>query len=58
MVRATTGERRIVSVQVAADVRAELERLATAADRSLSAEVRRAICEHLERERSAEPTRV
>jgi hypothetical protein len=39
----------IVSTQVTSSVRAELERRAAEADRSLSAQVRRAIHEHLER---------
>jgi hypothetical protein len=39
----------VVSSQVTEDVRAELERRARTGDRSLSAQVRRAIHEHLER---------
>ena len=39
----------IVSAQVSAAMRAELLRLATEADRTLSAEIRRACAEHLER---------
>ena len=40
----------IISAQVAIPVRDELARLAEAADRSLSGEIRRALAEHLARE--------
>ena len=43
----TTSARATVSAQVRPELRAELERLAREGDRSLSAEVRRAIAEHL-----------
>jgi predicted transcriptional regulator len=39
--------RTIVSAQVEADTRAALERLAREGDRTLSAQVRRALAEHL-----------
>ena len=39
----------IVSAQVSPEDRAELERRAAEADRSLSAQIRRALREHLER---------
>jgi len=42
-------EKRIVSAQVSQEQRQELERLAERGDRTLSAEVRRAIARHLER---------
>jgi hypothetical protein len=48
----TTVETAIVSAQVTAEQRDELRRLAARADRTLSAEVRRAVNEHLERERA------
>ena len=48
-------EKCIVSTWVHRDVRTQLERLASEGDRSLSAQVRRAVQEHLE-ERSAEPS--
>lgn len=57
---ATTLEekgRTIVSAQVEADTRAELERLAREGDRTLSAEVRRAIAEHLARAEQKEEHR-
>jgi hypothetical protein len=37
----------VVAAQVAASTRAELERLARESDRSLSAEIRRALTRHL-----------
>lgn len=40
----------IVSSQVSAGVREQLERLAAEADRSLSAEIRRALARHVEQE--------
>ena len=43
----TTEARATVSAQVPPALRAELERLAREGDRTLSAEVRRAIAEHL-----------
>ena len=46
----------IVSAQVSAAMRAGLLRLATEADRTLSAEIRRACAEHLERSTTVEPT--
>ena len=46
---APASETAIVSAQVSAAMRAELLRLATKADRTLSAEIRRACAEHLER---------
>ena len=45
-----TTEKAIVSAQIEATQREELQRLAAAGDRTLSAEVRRAVVEHLERE--------
>jgi hypothetical protein len=45
-----TEERVIVSAQVPAHARDELERRAREADRTLSAEIRRAIAEHLGRD--------
>jgi hypothetical protein len=42
--------RTIISAQVDTTTRAELERLAATADRTLSAEVRRAINEHIRQE--------
>lgn len=44
------GQKTTLSAQVPVELRDGLERLATRADRSLSAEVRRAISGHLERE--------
>jgi hypothetical protein len=44
-----TGSRRIISASVEPTVAAQLERLAREHDRSLSAEVRRAVREHLAR---------
>jgi hypothetical protein len=50
MLRAAEREAKVVvSSQVTEDVRAELERRARTGDRSLSAEIRRAIAQHLER---------
>jgi post-segregation antitoxin (ccd killing protein) len=46
----------IISAQVNVAVRRELERRALEADRTLSAEVRRAIHEHLRRTAAAEQT--
>jgi hypothetical protein len=46
---AITLEKRIVSAQVPGSMREALERLAEREDRTLSAEVRRALSEHLER---------
>jgi predicted transcriptional regulator len=46
----TTVEKRVVSAQVSKEQRSELERLAERGDRSLSAEIRRAIAQHLERQ--------
>ena len=43
----------IVSAQVPVEVKNELERLAREGDRSLSAEVRRAVTRHLERDKEA-----
>ena len=43
-----TTEKVIVSAQVDTDVRAQLARLAAEGDRTLSAEIRRAIFEHVE----------
>ena len=43
----TTSARATVSAQVPPELRAELERLAREGDRTLSAEVRRAIARHL-----------
>jgi predicted transcriptional regulator len=49
MSRPSVVDRIIVSAQVPADVHGELERLAREADRSLSAEIRRALVAHVER---------
>jgi hypothetical protein len=49
-----TREGVIVSAQVSPTERAELLRRATEGDRSLSAEIRRAIREHLERDHDEE----
>ena len=54
MSRTGVVDRIIVSAQVSADVHEELERLAREADRSLSAEIRRALAAHVEREASDE----
>jgi hypothetical protein len=50
---ATTSAKTTVSAQVDADVRAELEREAEAADRSLSAQVRRVLNEHVKKKAAA-----
>lgn len=49
MSRTGVVDRIIVSAQVPADVHDVLERLAREADRSLSAEIRRALVAHVER---------
>jgi predicted transcriptional regulator len=49
MITLEEKRRTIVSAQVEADTRAALERLAREGDRSLSAQVRRALAEHLAR---------
>jgi predicted transcriptional regulator len=54
MSRTETVERIIVSAQVPTEVHEELERLAREADRSLSAEIRRALVAHVERRTSNE----
>lgn len=46
-------ERVIISAQVDASLRDQLERLDNEGDRTLSAEVRRAIAEHVKHERPA-----
>jgi hypothetical protein len=51
MSRTAAVDRIIVSAQVPADVHEELERLAREADRSLSAEIRRALVAHVGRDR-------
>jgi predicted transcriptional regulator len=55
MTKSSLRERCIVSAEVPPQVRERLERLAAAADRSLSAEVRRALSEHLVRESERRP---
>lgn len=50
MNRTATIERVIVSAQVPSGIHEKLERLAREADRSLSAEIRRALVAHVERE--------
>ena len=50
MSRTGVGDRIIVSAQVPTGIHDELERLAREADRSLSAEIRRALVAHVERE--------
>jgi predicted transcriptional regulator len=46
------SEKQVVSAQIDKEARDELVRLAHEADRTLSAEVRRAIAEHLAAERN------
>jgi hypothetical protein len=48
----TTDEQAIVSAQIAASEKQELERVAADADRTLSAEIRRVLRRHLEDTRS------
>jgi hypothetical protein len=56
MAQNTSPEQRVlVSAHVAEDARRDLRELAAQHDRSLAAEVRRAIAEHLQRERPVEP---
>jgi hypothetical protein len=55
MATATERQVAIVSAQIAAREKEQLERLAGDADRSLSAEVRRALRRHLADARSATP---
>jgi hypothetical protein len=50
MTTTQTDERVIVSAQIPRDVRDDLERRAVAADRTLSAEIRRALVAHVERD--------
>jgi hypothetical protein len=52
-----TMEKAVVSAQITLAQRDELERLAADADRTLSAEIRRAVAEHLARERKLEEQR-
>jgi hypothetical protein len=47
-----TSEKAVVSAQIDADVRRQLEREAEAADRTLSAQVRRVLVEHVRHERA------
>lgn len=55
---ATTPPKVIISAQVDEEIRAELEREAEAADRTLSAQVRRVLSEHVRNaEREPEPAR-
>jgi predicted transcriptional regulator len=54
MGKTAVEERAVISTQVSSGVREQLVRLARDADRTLSAEVRRAIKEHLTRERAQE----
>ena len=48
----------VASAQVAASTRAELERLAHEADRTLSAEIRRALTRHLAQHDEQEPSAI
>ena len=52
---AVSTERAIVSAQIPAAVRDRLEQLAAEADRTLSAEVRRALIRHVDRQAPPEP---